>query len=223
MKPMKRDKALKQKYIRDAGATREALMKAGSELFAAHGFHGVSVEAIADKAAVNKAMISYHFGGKKALHTAIMASTFDEVAMAVSALAASELPVPAQLEAFLDIVTEVATTRRPAFPALFMREALSADRIDPEVFPRVSVLIGTVMRIIERGVADGTLQPVDPFCAYWSLLTPVTLFLATEPTRTRAQAEGLVPFAFPTVEQFLRQHKETVLRGMCAATHEENV
>jgi TetR/AcrR family transcriptional regulator len=215
------DKTLKHKQIRDSEATREALMYAGSELFAAHGYDGASVEMIAEKAGVNKAMISYHFGGKKGLHTAIMASTFDEVGQAVSALAESDLPAPAQLEAFLDIVTEVATHRRPAFPALFMREALSAERIDPTVFPRVGVLIGTVMRIIARGVADGSLHPVDPFCAYWSLLTPVTLFLATEPTRKRAQAEGLVPFAFPTVQHFLKLHKETMLRGMCTARDKE--
>lgn len=197
-------------------------MQAGSELFASHGFDGVNVEAIADKASVNKAMINYHFGGKRGLHTAILVSTFQEVGEAVGALAASDLSAPEQLAAFLDIVTEVATSRRPAFPALFMREALSPDRIDKDVFPRVGVLIGTVMQIIARGVADGTLRPVDPFSAYWTLLSPVTLFLATEPTRRRAVAEGLVPITFPTVQQFLKQHKETVLRGMCTSRGKES-
>lgn len=198
-------------------------MRAGSALFAAHGYEGASVELIAEKAGVNKAMINYHFGGKRGLHTAIMASTFEEVGQAVSALAAAGAPAPVLLEAFLDIVTEVATTRRPAFPALFMREALSADRIDPDVLPRVGVLIGTVMGIIARGVADGSLRPVDPFCAYWTLLSPVTLFLATEPTRQRVKAEGLVPFDFPTPQEFLKQHKATVLRGMCTGTDKEKV
>lgn len=191
-------------------------MRAGSELFAAHGYDGVSVEAIAELAGVNKAMISYHFGGKRALHTAILTTTFDEVAGAVRALAEKGEPAPVLLEAFIDTVTEIATTRRPAFPALFMREALSSDRIDREVFPRVGVVIFTLMEIIRRGVAEGTLRPVDPFSAYWTLMAPMTLFLATEPTRKRAQAEGLVPFQFPSPQEFAKQLKETVLRALSA-------
>jgi TetR/AcrR family transcriptional regulator len=197
-------------------------MQAGSELFASHGFDGVPVEAIAERAGANKAMINYHFGGKRGLHTAIMTSTFDEVGQAVRTLAASGMAAPKQLAAFLDLVADIATTRRPAFPALFMREALSPDRVDPDVFPRVAVVIGTLMGVIAQGVAEGSLQPVDPFSAYWTLLTPLTLYLATEPTRRRARAEGLVPFDFPTPQEFLKQHKATVLRGMCTEPYKEN-
>ncbi|MCP4657706.1 MAG: helix-turn-helix transcriptional regulator, partial [bacterium] len=49
----------------DAAATREALLEAATELFAERGFDGAKVEAIARRAGVNKAMISYHFGGKQ--------------------------------------------------------------------------------------------------------------------------------------------------------------
>lgn len=198
-------------------------MRAGSGLFAAHGYEGAIVEAIADKAGVNKAMISYHFGGKRGLHSAILTSTFDEVGGAVRALAETGQPAPVQLAAFIDFVTEIATTRRPAFPALFMREAMSSDRIDRDVFPRVGAVVSTLMQVIARGVAEGSLRPVDPFCAYWTLMAPMTLFLATEPTRRRAQAEGLVPFAFPTAQAFARQLKDTVLRAMCTDQRQESV
>src|SRR5262245_43015880 len=217
------DKTLKKKQIRDSEATREALMTAGSEMFAAHGYDGTSVEAIADRAGVNKAMISYHFGGKRALHTAILTSTFDEVGAAVRDLASSGRRVPAVLAAFIDLVTDTATRRRPAFPALFMREALTTDRIDREVFPRVGVVIGTMMQVIARGVAEGSLHAVDPLCGYWTLMAPLTLYLATEPTRRRARAEGLVPFEFPTPQAFAQQLKVTVLRGMCTDYDKENV
>jgi AcrR family transcriptional regulator len=216
-------KTLKKRNIRDSEATMESLMTAGSELFAAHGYDGVSVETIADAAGVNKAMINYHFGGKRGLHTAILTSTFDEVGASVRALASTGRRAPEQLAAFIDVVTELATTRRPAFPALFMREALTTDRVDREVFPRVAVVIGTLMEVIARGVAEGSLHPVDPFCGYWTFMAPMTLFLATEPMRRRARAEGLVPFEFPTPRAFAKQLKETVLRGMCTHYDKENV
>lgn len=198
-------------------------MRAGTELFARNGFDGVSVEAIAEKAGVNKAMISYHFGGKRGLHTAILTTTFDEVASAVRALGEAGKTAPLQLAAFIDLVLELSTTRRPAFPALFLREALSPDRMDREVFPHVAVVIRTVMDAIARGIEEGSLHPVDPFCAYWTLMSPLTLFLATEPTRRHARAEGLVPFDFPTPQAFAKHLKDTVLRGMCTNQDKENV
>src|SRR5437667_3373971 len=59
---------------RDAAATRDALLAAGTELFAERGYDGVPVWAVAQKAGVNKAMINYHFGGKRKLYRAIVRS-----------------------------------------------------------------------------------------------------------------------------------------------------
>ncbi len=216
-------KPLKNKNIRDAEATREALLGAGSELFARHGFDGVSVEAIAAEAGVNKAMINYHFGGKRGLYRAILTSTFDEVGAAVRELAASGRRAPVVIAAFLDLVTEIASTRRPAFPALFLREALSADRLDREVLPRIGVIVGTLMEVVGRGVQEGSLRAVDPFCAYFIFMAPMSLFISTEPLRRRAHQEGLVPFAPPSPQTFARQLKDTVLRGMCTDYDKENV
>jgi len=216
-------KPLKKAYIRDAEATREALLVAGSEQFGAHGFDGVSVEAIAARAGVNKAMINYHFGGKRGLYRSILTSTFDEVGQAVRELAASGRRAPAVIAGFLDLIAEIGSTRRPAFPALFLREALSADRLDREVLPRVGVIVGTLMEVVARGVQEGSLRPVDPFCAYFIFMAPMSLFISTEPLRRRAHEEGLLPFAPPSAQTFANQLKDTVLRGMCTDYDKEKV
>jgi AcrR family transcriptional regulator len=216
-------KALKNRNIRDAEATREALLAAGSELFATHGFDGVGVEAIAASAGVNKAMINYHFGGKRGLYRTILTSTFDEVGAAVRELAASGRRAPVVIAGFLDRITEIASTRRPAFPALFLREALSADRLDREVLPRIGVIAGTLMEVVARGVQEGSLRPVDPFCAYFIFMAPMSLFISTEPLRRRAHQEGLVPFAPPSPQTFAKQLKDTILRGMCTDYDKENL
>jgi TetR/AcrR family transcriptional regulator len=216
-------KILKRSYIRDSDATREALMAAGSELFGAIGYDGVSVEIIARKAGVNKAMINYHFGGKRGLYRSILTSTFDEVGQAVRDLVASGHRAPTVIARFLDLIAEIASTRRPAFPALFLREALSADRLDREVLPRVGVIVSTLMEVVARGVQEGSLRPVDPFCAYFIFMAPMSLFISTEPLRRRAHQEGLLPFAPPSPQTFARQLKDTVLRGMCTDYDKENV
>ena len=57
---------------RRTGATREALIRAASRQFALGGYEGTSVEAIAEEAGVNKALISYHFGGKQQLYSTVL-------------------------------------------------------------------------------------------------------------------------------------------------------
>jgi TetR/AcrR family transcriptional regulator, regulator of cefoperazone and chloramphenicol sensitivity len=55
---------------RKTGNTREALINAAGELFAARGLDGTSTRAIAAKAGVNIGGIHYHFGSKENLYSA---------------------------------------------------------------------------------------------------------------------------------------------------------
>ena len=92
---------------RDAAATRQALLAAGTELFAERGYDGVPVAAIAARAGVNKAMINYHFGGKRKLYVAIVSATFGEIVAGIERLAASERPAPEVLRELIALVGDV--------------------------------------------------------------------------------------------------------------------
>jgi AcrR family transcriptional regulator len=58
---------------RDAAATREALLDAGSKLFAERGFDRTTVRDIAKLAGVNQALLFRYFGSKEALFEETMA------------------------------------------------------------------------------------------------------------------------------------------------------
>ena len=58
---------------RNPERSRERILNAALEEFAANGFAGARVEAIASRAGLNKQLISHHFGGKQALYQAVMA------------------------------------------------------------------------------------------------------------------------------------------------------
>ena len=57
---------------RNPERSRERILDAALEEFAAHGYAGARVEAIARRAGLNKQLISHHFGGKRALYQAVM-------------------------------------------------------------------------------------------------------------------------------------------------------
>ncbi|EKF43279.1 TetR family transcriptional regulator [Nitratireductor indicus C115] len=59
---------------RDAGRTRETIVKAASRLFYGAGIRAVSVDAVAEKAGVTKKTLYYHFRSKDDLVAAYLAS-----------------------------------------------------------------------------------------------------------------------------------------------------
>ena len=61
---------------------REALLRAGAELFGAYGVDGASTRDLAKMAGANLSSIRYHFGGKEGLYEAVLAGVarrFDEL------------------------------------------------------------------------------------------------------------------------------------------------
>jgi TetR/AcrR family transcriptional regulator len=202
----------RERERRDPAATREALLRAGEELFSARGFDGVSIGEIAERAGVNKALISYHFRGKRGLYAAVLESTFAEMAAHVEAIEAGAEDAAAALHGLLEAFARVAR-ERPGFPTLFLREVL-ATGIEPTVLPYLLRIIGVSRRLAERGVREGLFRRVDPVLLHFALVGSIVFFFSTERARQRAVADGLVPFRMPDPAAFVRFLEETTLRGL---------
>src|SRR5947208_6480598 len=141
---------------RDAAATRDALLAAGAELFAERGYAGVPVKAIAQKAGVNKALINYHFGGKRKLYLAIVSATFTEIVAGVEELAESRRPAPEVLRELIAVVGEPATRRHPHFCSMMLREAVAGGlHMDPDLIDNTARIHVAGQRIVARGGGDG--------------------------------------------------------------------
>src|SRR5512143_2909468 len=203
--PRERDK-------HDPAATREALLRAGEELFSARGFDGVPIEDISERAGVNKALISYHFRGKRGLYAAVLESAFAEMAARVESIEAGARDAAEALHAVVGAFATLAR-ERPGFPTLFVREVL-ATGLDPTVLPYLVRIVGVSRRLVERGVREGLFRRVDPLLFHFALVGSLVFFFSTERARQRAVADGLVPFAMPDAAAFVRFLEETTLRGL---------
>jgi len=82
---------------RDAERSRQQLLAAALDEFAAKGYAGARVQDIADRAGVNKQLINYYFGGKEGLYRALQRgwlereATFADPGLTLDALAARYL------------------------------------------------------------------------------------------------------------------------------------
>src|SRR2546426_24035 len=77
---------------RNPERSRERILDAALEEFAANGLAGARVDAIARRAGLNKQLISHHFGGKEALYRAVMAARRSQPGGGRGGMELGELP-----------------------------------------------------------------------------------------------------------------------------------
>jgi AcrR family transcriptional regulator len=102
----------------DAAATRQAILAAARELFAAHGVDGVSVRDIAAAAGVNHALVHRYFGAKRDMVAAILASE----AEVLSSMSRPDAEDGESLAALREVVEHVLTERRTTLLLLLRAE-----------------------------------------------------------------------------------------------------
>ncbi len=77
-------------------ANRARILDAAAEIFAARGFVGASMDAIAAKTQTTRALINYYFGSKEALYVEVLEKSYAEIREAEEALELGHLlPLPA--------------------------------------------------------------------------------------------------------------------------------
>ncbi len=198
-------------------STRSSLLSAAAGLFAARGFDGTTVEAIARRSRANKAAISYHFGGKAGIYEEILASTFAHAAGEVQAILDEGLPAGETLGrfamAFVRLVAE-----RPHFPAIMLREAMSGGRhMTDRVLPHFVGVFQRVRGIVQRGIAEGEFRPVDPVLTHLALMGSLLFFPATGPMRERLARDGKIRVPeFLDAETYVRNLHSLLLDGLRA-------
>ncbi len=138
-----------------AAQRREELLSAAEEVFARSGYHGSSLEEIAQVAGVSKALIYEHFASKRELHASLLgayvAVLHERFAANAATGATGEERLRGGVDAFLRFVEE----HREAWRALFR------DAADPEVAEEVERLQRQTVGVLAALMAEETaLEPL---------------------------------------------------------------
>lgn len=175
----------------------ESLLRAAADRFARRGYHGTTVEAIARQAGVNKALVSYHFGGKEQLYLAVRRRV---LGLFSGMDPAKEDPAPSDRDhvtrAWIDGITQQ-TLQVPALPLLLLREELgdgptpptedsvlailalrlaqaSPERPTPEARPpreedvaRARIILVALFFHLARSGVESGHKPLPPFLHRW--------------------------------------------------------
>ena len=170
---------------RDAERTQQAILRAAMAEFADKGHGGARIDAIAERAGINKRLIYYYFEGKDRLFLAALEQTYADIRSAEQALHLEEQnPVEAvrRLVAF----TWHHYVKHPEFLNLLNSENLHRARHlkqSSRIREMNSPLIQTLGVILERGRRDGLFRGgIDPVQLYISIAGLAYFYLSNNPT-----------------------------------------
>ena len=148
----------KQKH--NAPGTAQRLLDSAEQLFGEHGYNGVGMRALAERAKVNLAATTYHFGSKKTLYLETFLRRFRTVnARRLELLAAAEEAVhgqPLPVEGIVDCMMRPsveAGLEHPAFNKLVARTLLAPpkflhEHLKAELEPNMKVFIAALERAL---------------------------------------------------------------------------
>jgi AcrR family transcriptional regulator len=106
---------------------RRAILESAQDVFAVSGYHGSSIDEIAQTAGISKALIYEHFPSKKDLHVSLLDMHVQELLERLAAGADTQEPGDVRMRAGIDAFLGWVEERRGAFRMLFR------DAVEPEV------------------------------------------------------------------------------------------
>jgi TetR/AcrR family transcriptional regulator len=132
--------------------------------FAAYGMAGARVDRIAESAAVNKAMIYYHFSSKEELYRETIAKVYREATSVIPTFFDGQADLEEMLQGTADYIAEL-ITKYPEFRSVLMRE-LAWPRSDIiEMIAGIATSAGLPRRLLgrlEKEIEAGRVRKADP-------------------------------------------------------------
>jgi len=141
--------------------TREALIAAGRELFALHGYDGASVRAITARAGANLGAITYHFGSKRALYDEVVRRCLEPLAERVLTLMQGGGTPLDRIETVARAFVEYLRAN-PDIPRLMLQALVHGQEPPRAALPTIGRVHGALTALVREGQADGSIRPGDP-------------------------------------------------------------
>ena len=173
---------------RDAEASRQLIITHAIELFSQKGYASASMDALASRCGLNKAMVFYYFKTKKGLYEAVMHEVIEAIKQTILEENKRHHTPEEELEGFIRTYAKFASEHK-ALPSLLLKELSDSGAVIPEMlFVSMRQLFALFSDILIRGEKEGYFHNAVPMILYFMVIGALNLLITTEPLRIRASA-----------------------------------
>jgi TetR/AcrR family transcriptional regulator len=161
--------------------TRAMILAAAGRIFAKSGLAGARMDAIADTAGVNKALLYYYFKGKENLYEAVVADHFSEFNRQAIEVLTAPGPAWAILLRYVSLHFDFISARRRL--AFLHQQVLTAggklaERLVHKYFKPRGEALGN---LLERGMRAGEFRRADRFHTAMSVNSLIVFYFSAAP------------------------------------------
>lgn len=159
--------------MRKAEETRERILTAAEECFAQYGYDATGVAEICKRAGVSKGAFFHHFPTKQAVFLELLSRWLARLEQQLEEMHLGASSVPEALLKMVDAARHVFEVARGKFPIFleFLNQAIRDPRVWQATITPYRRYRAFFARIIEKGIAEGSLRPVDPEVAANAMLS----------------------------------------------------
>ena len=171
---------------RDAEASKQLIITHAKSLFSEKGYAQASMDELAQRCGLNKAMVFYYFKNKKGLYEAVMREILVEIQQAIMEENKKHSKPEEELEGFIRTYARYACAH-PYLPSLLLRELSDSGAVLPEMlFSSMRQLFALFTDILRRGEAKGCFHDAVPMILYFMVIGTLNLMVTTKPLRLKA-------------------------------------
>ena len=179
------DRAAPKKNSRNPQRTHATFLEAATDEFAANGFGGARIDAIAARAKTNKRMLYHYFGDKEALYLAVLEASYASIRTAEKSLDLTHRE-PEQGMRELALFTWHYFLKHPEFLSLLATEnLLKAQHLkrSGRIAEMNSHLIIEMADVLRRGGETGVFRAeIDPVSVYLTIAALGYFYLSNQHT-----------------------------------------
>jgi TetR/AcrR family transcriptional regulator len=140
----------------------ERILDAAQEVFATYGYHGATIDEVADRAGISKPNLHYYFKRKRDLYLAVLRRTLEIWLVPLRELDPTGDPA---VEIGNYIAQKVQLSRRfPAASRVFANEIVQgAPFLKGYLQTNLREVVERKAAVIQHWIDQGTLAPIDPY------------------------------------------------------------
>jgi len=171
---------------RDAKASKQLIITHAIELFSQRGYASTSMDELATRSGLNKAMVFYYFKNKKGLYEEVMREVLVEIEQIISKENRDHSTPKEELEGFIRTYA-IFAWEHPYLPSLLLKELSDSETVVPKMlFSSMRKLYALFSDILKRGEREGYFADAVPMILYFMILGTLNLMITTKQLRIKA-------------------------------------
>ncbi len=187
----------------------ENIFQAALLVFAREGKEGATIQDIADKAGINKALVHYYFRSKEKLYDAVFGFVLERYFLTLAEALKAQPDFSSTLKYFIARYIDT-FMRFPQLPRFMFGEILRdseavAARFQKRVERWPTNPFLAFRESLEKAVASGEIRKVDPVHTFLSVIGASVVILMIHPI-----ARGIIPEVRDNLDRIIEERKQQV-------------